>query len=82
MAKFEITGTAIITHRFNDKDLASEWKKDANWQVVFRVQHDGKVMDYCRETRLRCIETIEEVEAWARAECVKHRLCGAEIQLW
>jgi hypothetical protein len=72
-----------ITRRFTDEDLKSEWKKNANWQVVFKIRNDdGVIRDYCRETRLRCIETLEEVEQWTTQQCRIHKLHGAEIQLF
>jgi hypothetical protein len=72
-----------ITYRFTDQDLKSEWKKDANWQVVFKIRNaDGIIRDYCRETRIRSIETLEEVEQWTIEQCRIHNLCGAEIQLF
>lgn len=71
-----------ITYRFDEEDLKSEWKKNANWQVIFKILNDdGVVRDYCRETRLRS-DPLEEVERWAIAECAKHKLCGADIQLF
>ena len=73
----------VITRRFDDEDLKSEWKKNANWQVIFKIRNDdGIVRDYCRETRIRCIESLEEVERWAEQQCLIHKLHGAEIQLF
>jgi hypothetical protein len=73
----------VITRRFTDEDLSAEWRKDNNWQVIFRIRNDdGVVRDYCRETRLRSIETLEEVEQWATRQCLIHKLHGAEIQLF
>jgi hypothetical protein len=73
----------IITRRFEEADLTSEWKKNANWQVIFKIKNDdGVVRDYCRETRTRCIETLAEVEQWAVLQCQFHKLHGAEIQLF
>jgi hypothetical protein len=73
----------VITRRFDDEDLKSEWKKTANWQVVFRIKNDdGVVRDYCRETRHRDTYTLAETEQWAIQQCQIHKLHGAEIQLF
>jgi hypothetical protein len=73
----------VITRRFDDEDLNSAWKKDANWQVVFKIRNDdGVVRDYCRETRLREVYNLTEVEWWAKEQCIFHKLHGAEIQLF
>jgi hypothetical protein len=75
--------TPVITRRFDEIDLKSKWKANANWQVVFKIKNDdGVIRDYCRETRIRCIETLEEVEGWATYQCLIHKLHGAEIQLF
>jgi predicted secreted protein len=73
----------VITRRFEDADLTAEWRKNANWQVVFKIKNDdGVVRDYCRETRLREFNTLEETERWAVLQCQFHKLHGAEIQLF
>lgn len=72
-----------ITRRFTDEDLTAEWRKNDNWQVVFKIRNDdGVIRDYCRETHIRSIESLEEVEQWAAQQCLIHKLHGAEIQLF
>ncbi|CAJ3207965.1 Uncharacterised protein [Burkholderia pseudomallei] len=72
-----------ITRRFDEADLTSEWKKNANWQVIFKIRNeDGVIRDYCRETRWRSNYDIEDVERWAMEQCLLHKLHGAEIQLF
>jgi hypothetical protein len=72
-----------ITRRFTDEDLTAEWRKNNNWQVVFKIKNnDGVIRDYCRETRRRDWFTLEETEQWATQQCLQHKLHGAEIQLF
>lgn len=74
----------LITRRFDESRLTSEFFKNDKWQVIFKIRNDdGVIRDYCRESLTRDqYEKVERVEAWAIQMCLQHRLHGAEIQLF
>lgn len=75
-----------ITTRYHAQDTSSGF---GQWQVVFKIEHDGKLLDYCREQPPRNVthddwegkhKTAQEVTQWATDMCIRHKLDGAEIQ--
>lgn len=52
-----------------------------NWQVIFKIEHNGQVMDYCRETKPGSMSR-EAILKWAKAQCAAHKLHGAVIERW
>jgi hypothetical protein len=77
------TSGKVFTRAYSLEDLDLEWKKDANWQVIFKIKNDdGVVRDYCRETQPREMYNPYTIMRWAEQKCLEHNLHGADIQLF
>jgi hypothetical protein len=73
----------VITRSYDLSDVDTEWKENANWQVIFKIKNDdGVVRDYCRETQERKMHTPLSIVEWAVQQCGQHKLHGADIQLF
>lgn len=52
-----------------------------DWQVIFKTEINGKVFDYCRETKPGSMSR-DAIMQWAQQQCAIHKLFGAVIERW
>lgn len=52
--------------RVDDSYVAN--RPTANWQVIFRVKVNERVLGYCRETKCGKM-TKDQIKSWAEQQC-------------
>jgi hypothetical protein len=67
----------MITYRLKATDFNPLYNEGAQWQVIYKLDN----LDYCRETYPIATDILKLQDIIIK-ECTRHKLTGADIQVF